>query len=83
MEQRVAGRQRSLTRPLPVSLTKRWSDAAVIDAAMAAVSDAINENSRYAGFDLDHIGPMSAYFILVVSRAMVTPLSPFQRSSHA
>ena len=50
--------------------------AAVIDAAMAAVSDAINGNSRYAAIRLDHIGLMSAYFILAISRATVTPLSP-------
>jgi predicted GNAT superfamily acetyltransferase len=44
---------------------------------MAAVGDAIYDSSRYAGIDLDHIGPVSAYFILAISRAMVTPLSPF------
>src|SRR6266576_6118716 len=43
---------------------------------MAAVSGSANRNSRYAGIRLDHIGPMSAYFILAISSAMVTPLSP-------
>jgi hypothetical protein len=75
MEQRTAGRQRSLTELLLLSLTLRLPVS--LTEHFVAVVERRKRDFAVREHRLDHIEAMFAFFILLISQAMVAPLSTF------